>query len=104
MASIVGDEISPDEQLRRNVQELMHARHMKQVALALSLGRTQSWVCKRQSGKPSPLGSPWQIADLAGLAMVFGLAPWELLKPGIGRYDRRSYTERRRKDRRQYEV
>lgn len=103
MAGAVADEIAPDEQLRRNVRELMHARRMNQTQFAALMRRSQSWVSKRQSGKPSPNGTPWKIEDLADLARVFGLSVWELLKPGIGRQDRRRYGDRRRLERRQYD-
>lgn len=87
--------LGAEEQLRQNVLELMAFRRMKQGVLAAKLGRSQSWLSKRLSGKGSGKGSRFQLTDLDVLATVFGVSPSELLEPKWGKWDRRSGHERR---------
>jgi transcriptional regulator with XRE-family HTH domain len=85
-----------EDQLRRNLLELMEFRRMKQAQLAELLGKSQSWVSRRLSGKSWDAGgSRFQFEDLDALARIFGLSPAELLEPGYGSWDRRAGDERR---------
>lgn len=97
------DDIGAEERLRQNVLELLAFWRMKQTDLAARLGRSQSWVSKRLTGKVTgKTGSRFQLSDLDALAAVFGLSPSELLGHRYGKWDRRSGLERRqRADRRQ---
>jgi len=91
--------------LRANIRALMQQRRMKQEDLAERLQLSQAWVSKRLSGKPPPLGSRFQVADLNKLAEVFGVPPFTLLQPTIEwdrrrhGHDRRSGQDRRQRDR-----
>lgn len=90
------DETPAEQQLRVNVLELMDFRRMSQVELAERLGKSQSWVSKRLSGKKwDEGGSRFQFSDLDALSTVFGLSPAELLLPGYGKWDRRVGADRR---------
>lgn len=95
-------DVGAEEQLRQNLLEILEFRRMKQTDLADRLGRSQSWVSKRLTGKASGRGSRFQLSDLDALSAIFGLSPSELLQPAYGKRDRRSGHERRqRPDRRQ---
>ena len=98
-----GGPTTAEEWLRRNVLELMQFYRMRQADLAEKIGRSQSWLSRRLSGKPwDEGGSRFQFEDLDRLAMVFGLSPAELLQPKYGKWDRRCAPERRsHTDRRQ---
>lgn len=85
-----------EAQLRLNIIELMDFRRMKQAHLADRLGKSQSWVSKRLSGKAwTAGGSRFQFEDLDALARVFDLPPDALLRPGFGKWDRRRGGDRR---------
>src|SRR5688572_16261056 len=85
-----------EEWLRRNVVELMRFYRMRQATLAEKIGRSQSWLSRRLSGKPwDQGGSRFQFEDLDKLADVFGVSPAELLQPKYGEWDRRTGHERR---------
>ena len=106
MAEGGGHEVSAEEWLRRNVLDLMEFYRMKQATLAERIGRSQSWLSRRLSGKSwDQGGSRFQFEDLDALAAVFGLSPAELLEPKYGEWnrrtghERRSGTDRRRKPR-----
>jgi transcriptional regulator with XRE-family HTH domain len=87
---------SAEHQLRKNLVELMEFRRMTQADLAELLGKSQSWVSRRLSGKAwEEGGSRFQFEDLDTLARIFGLSPAELLHPGYGKWDRRTGHERR---------
>jgi transcriptional regulator with XRE-family HTH domain len=91
-----GQDGSAEEWLRRNVIELMAFYRMKQTVLAERMGRSQSWLSRRLSGRPwDEGGSRFQFEDLDRLATVFGLSPAELLQPKYGQWDRRRAGERR---------
>ena len=91
-----GERPTAEEWLRRNVLELMQFYRMNQTELAEKIGRGQSWLSRRLSGKPwDEGGSRFQFEDLDRLAAVFHLSPAELLQPKYGKWDRRSSTERR---------
>lgn len=92
-----------EDQLRRNLVALLKARRMRQSELAERMGRSQSWVSRRLSGKEwKDGGSRFQFGDLDRLSHIFGLSPAQLLQPGYGEWDRRSGHERRGgRDRRQ---
>lgn len=78
-------------QLRQNIRELMRIRKWTQADLADKLGRSQPWVSKRMAGI-----NKFSEADLDALAAVFEpLSPYELLQPGLGRFDRRITSDRR---------
>lgn len=102
--SVGGNDAQPtaEEWLRRNVVELMRFYRMRQAELAGKIGRSQSWLSRRLSGKPwTDGGSRFQLADLDALASAFGLSPAELLEPKYGEWDRRTGQDRRiRTDRR----
>lgn len=68
---------------------------MTQAGLAAMLGKSQSWVSKRLSGKAQPNGARLQVRDLDLIAAVFGLSPADLLCAGYGKRDRRSGQDRR---------
>ena len=90
------ESLSAEEWLRRNVLELMRFYRMKQATLAEKIGRSQSWLSRRLSGKPwDEGGSRFQFEDLDVLAAVFGLSPAELLEPNYGDWNRRTGHERR---------
>lgn len=90
------DRLSAEEWLRRNVVELMEFYRMKQATLAERIGRSQSWLSRRLSGKPwRSGGSRFQFQDLDKLAAAFDVSPAELLQPKHGDWNRRSGHERR---------
>lgn len=85
-----------EAQLRLNLIELMDFRRMTQAQLAERLGKSQSWVSKRLSGKAwTEGGSRFQFEDLDALARVFDLPADALLRPGFGKWDRRCGADRR---------
>ena len=91
-----GSPAAAEDQLRRNLLELMEFRRMTQAELADRMGKSQSWVSRRLSGRDwSEGGSRFQFEDLDVLANIFGLSPAELLLPGYGKWDRRRAGERR---------
>lgn len=91
-----GGSPAAEERLRQNLLDIIEFRRMRQAELAAKLGKSQSWVSKRLSGKPSHKGGArFQFSDLDKLASVFGLSPSELLQPGYGKRDRRKGVERR---------
>lgn len=87
-------EIPAEEQLRRNILELMRWRKMNQVRLAKLLGQSQSWLSRRLSEKPDK-GTRFQFSDLDTLSAIFGVSPAQLLQPGYGNWDRRTGGDRR---------
>lgn len=105
VSTIVSD-VPAEEQLRRNVRELMKTWKWNQVTLARKIGRSQSWLSRRLKA-PSEMtdddkddekndhGTRFQFSDLDALAAVFRLSPAELLQPKYGKWDRRSGRERR---------
>jgi transcriptional regulator with XRE-family HTH domain len=86
--------VDAEEQLRRNIKALMRVRRMTQADLADKLGETQPWVSKRMSATDHSV--KWKIEDLDALERVFGIAAWELLRPGHGQDERRTVRQRRR--------
>ncbi|HTH02335.1 MAG TPA: helix-turn-helix transcriptional regulator, partial [Vicinamibacterales bacterium] len=92
--------LDAEDQLCENIRELLKTYRWTQAELAERLGRTQPWVSKRMTRNPDA-ANKWKVEDLDGLVRVFQLAPWELLRPGHGRLDRRSpYARRVTDDRR----
>jgi transcriptional regulator with XRE-family HTH domain len=87
-------ELPAEEQLRRNVVELMRLYGWTQAELAAKLGQSQPWLSRRLSESDST-GTRFQLSDLDLLSHVFALSPQELLRPGYGKWDRRSGNERR---------
>lgn len=83
--------------LRANIKLLMKQRRLKQKDVARLAQRSQGWISKRLSGKPSrESGSRFQVQDLDVLANVFGLSPTTLLQPLHGNSDRRHADKDRR--------
>lgn len=94
--SLEGEEETPTEALlRENIEHLLTQRRIERKDFAKQLGRGVSWLSKRLSGKPSPLGSRFQFSDLDAMARIFELSPADLLQPGLGKWDRRTGKERR---------
>lgn len=101
--------------LKHNIETLLEVRGMKKADLVRMLPskssatgrRTQAYISRILNPPP---GNPTEqrsmrLPDVERVAKVFGLAPHELLNPGISRYterrsgvDRRSNTDRRKKD------
>jgi len=92
-----------EAQLLENIRELMRTYRMKQADFAAKLGRSQPWVSKRMSRNPDQ-ANKWKVEDLDALERVFQLSPWELLRPGHGRLDRRAAHRRSGDDRRAHSV
>lgn len=88
-------DISSEEQLRRNIEELLAFYGWNQTQFAERLGVDQAWVSRHLSRKPPPHGARFQFWDLDKIATLFGLSPAELLQPKFGRWDRRHTGERR---------
>ena len=98
VATVCG--VPAEEQLRRNVLELMKMWKMNQATLAARLRKSQPWVSRRlkppaEPDTEDPTGTRFQFSDLDALGAVFGLSPAELLQPMHGKWDRRSGRERR---------
>lgn len=89
--TLAGGELDAEAQLRLNIRELMEVRHLTQAKLADRLGKDQPWVSRRLTG-----AYRFQIEDLDEFSRVFGLSPAELLRPGVGKWDRRRATANRR--------
>lgn len=87
-------DVPAEEQLRRNVAELMKYRRMKQGEVAERLGRPQPWLSRRMSADRDK-GTRFQVCDLDALADIFGVSPAQLLCAGNGQWDRRKNGERR---------
>lgn len=83
-------QIAADELLRRNVQALLNGRKESQKALAMWMGHSAAWLNKILNAER---GCPVKYLDR--LADFFGLAPYQLLQPGIS-----ALTERRKGERR----
>ena len=77
--------------LRRNITDLLRARHETQKSLAFAVGHDKSWLNKFLNG-----GRGIQMKELDRIADFFGLAPYQLFQPGItGLTERRGATDRR---------
>jgi len=91
------DESGAEAILRRNIEQLMKTRHMKQAELAERVGKSQGWLSKRLNGKLSKDGgSRFQVQDLDAIAAAFELSPAALLRPGHQNWDRRRSVRDRR--------
>lgn len=95
------NDVPAEEQLRRNVLELMKVWRWNQATLADKLGRSQPWLSRRLKAPAEVTdedqghGTRFHFSDLDALSTVFGLSPAELLQPMYGKWDRRSGAERR---------
>lgn len=90
---MAGLESSTEKQLRLNVKELMKIWRLNQATLAAKLGKGQPWLSRRLSEKDAK--TRFQLEDIDALCAVFQLTPSELLRPGYGKWDRRSGRDRR---------
>ncbi len=82
--------LTANEQLRRNVKELMRWRKLTQATLAAKIDVSQPWLSKRLTGV-----TPFQIEDVDSIANAFGLTASQLLCQGQGQWDRRRGQDRR---------
>lgn len=77
--------------LRRNIEALLATRKEDQVALARWVGHSRSWLNKFLLGDREI-----QLRDLDRIGTFFGIEPYQLFQPGIGRLtERRSGLDRR---------
>jgi hypothetical protein len=82
--------------LRMNIQELLKARRMKPAELARMLRRTNPWLSRIMNPPENKRERrSMRLPDIERVARVFGLAPHELLTPGIHRFTERRHVERR---------
>lgn len=82
--------VSANEQLCRNVRELMKLRRWSQADLAKRIGVSQPWLSQRFTGRTS-----FHMRDLDAIALAFDVTPAELLCVGFGQWDRRKTPDRR---------
>lgn len=79
--------------LRRNIEALLSQRRETASELARSVGKSKYWISKFLTGERNEL----QIEDIDRIAAFFGIAPFQLIQPGINTLtERRSGIERRK--------
>ena len=82
--------------LRHNIDTLLKARGQTRHDLAFSCGRSDAWLSKILSEKPSDQARGLPVKYLDKIADFFGIATYQLFQPGISPLtERRSGRERR---------